>query len=55
MDYDPARFAAIDTDGDGRLSFEEVMRARMADFARADRDGDGVISLEEALAFTGGN
>lgn len=40
-----------DTDGDLRLSFKEVMEARMADFAAADTDGDGRLSLREVLDF----
>lgn len=40
-----------DTDGDLRLSFKEVMAARMADFAAADADGDGRLSLAEVMNF----
>jgi Ca2+-binding EF-hand superfamily protein len=40
-----------DQDGDLRLSFKEVMEARMADFAAADTDGDGRLSLREVLDF----
>ena len=41
----------VDTDGDGRLSFREVVVARMKYFDEADTNRDDLISLEEALAF----
>lgn len=37
--------------GDGRLSFKDVMAARMADFDSADTDRDDRLSLDEVLAF----
>lgn len=40
-----------DTDGDLRLSFKEVMAARMADFDAADANHDDRLSLAEVLAF----
>jgi hypothetical protein len=40
-----------DTDGDGKLSFREVVVARMKYFDEADTNRDEQISLEEALAF----
>jgi len=40
-----------DTDGDGKLSFREVVVARMKYFDEADTNRDDQISLEEALAF----
>ena len=39
-----------DADGDGRLSFAEVVRHRMARFDAADRDRDDRLSLDEMLA-----
>jgi hypothetical protein len=41
----------VDTDGDGKLSFREVVVARMKYFDEADTNRDDQISLEEALAF----
>lgn len=40
-----------DTDGDGRLSFKEVVSARMAAFEAADTDGDDVLSAAEIKAY----
>src|SRR3954451_18525884 len=34
---DPAKLARPDEDGDGKLTFVEVMQAKEADFARADK------------------
>jgi Ca2+-binding EF-hand superfamily protein len=42
---------AADRDGDGRLSFKEVIEARMAYFDQADTNHDDRISLDEALAY----
>lgn len=42
---------AADRDGDGRLSFKEVVTARMAYFDQADTNHDDRISLDEALAY----
>ena len=42
---------AADRDGDGRLSFKEVIEARMAYFGQADTNRDDRISLDEALAY----
>jgi Ca2+-binding EF-hand superfamily protein len=42
---------AADRDGDGRLSFKEVVQARMAYFDQADSNRDDRISLDEALAY----
>ncbi len=43
--------SAADRDGDGRLSFKEVITARMAYFDQADTNHDDRISLDEALAY----
>jgi hypothetical protein len=43
----PARFKALDKDGDGKLSREEFP-GPPAQFARIDADNDGFISQEEA-------
>lgn len=40
-----------DSDGDLKLSFKEVMNARMADFDAADTNRDDRLSLAEVLAF----
>ena len=49
------RFAAIDTNKDGKISPEEFFAAfpnmKEAAFAAIDTDGDGFISLDEWLAF----
>jgi len=42
---------AADRDGDGRLSFKEVITARMTYFDQADTNHDDRISLDEALAY----
>lgn len=41
--------AKADRDKDGRLSFKEVVEARMAYLDTADRDGDDRLSLREVL------
>lgn len=40
-----------DTDGDGRLSFKEVVAARMAAFEAADTDGNDELSPAEIEAY----
>lgn len=40
-----------DTDGDGRLSFKEVVAARMAAFDAADTNGDDRLSKDEIAAY----
>ncbi len=40
-----------DQDGDGRLSFREVVEVRMRSFDEADSNRNDRISLDEALAF----
>lgn len=40
-----------DKDGDGRLSFKEVVEVRMAYFDAADGDGDERLSLAEVIAY----
>lgn len=44
------RWAAMDTDGDGRLSLAEFTAARIQRFDRVDADNDGVVTAEEAEA-----
>jgi len=46
-----ARLRMADKDGDGRLSFREVVEARMAFFAAADADGDDQLSLREVMDY----
>lgn len=43
------RLAAADKDGDGRLSFKEVVEKRMAYFDAADTDRNDALSLNECV------
>lgn len=43
------RLRRADTDGDGRLSFKEVVTARMAQFDAADLDRDDRLSMKECV------
>ncbi len=43
------RLRRADTDGDGRLSFKEVVAARMAHFDEADVDRDDRLSMKECV------
>lgn len=45
------RLAAIDKDGDGKLSFKEVVEARMAYFESADTDQNDQLSIAECVAY----
>lgn len=45
------RLAATDKDGDGKLSFKEVVEARMAYFDAADADNNDLLSVQECVAF----
>ena len=45
------RLAAADKDGDGKLSFTEVVQARMAYFEAADVDQNDLLSLQECMAY----
>lgn len=47
------RLAQADSDHDGKLSFKEVVAARMAYFDAADTDGDDALSLQECIAHEG--
>lgn len=42
---------AYDTDGDGRLTQEEVDQARAAQLKKFDKDGDGMLSIGEYEAL----
>ncbi|MGB3313757.1 MAG: calcium-binding protein [Albidovulum sp.] len=44
-------FAAVDADGDGKITQAEIDAHRKASVAGFDSDGDGMISKEEATAF----
>ena len=43
--------ARLDADGDGQLTFIEVMIAKEADFKDADKNGDGCIAIDELVVF----
>jgi len=45
------RLAATDKDGDGKLSFKEVVEARMAYYDAADADSNDLLSVPECVAF----
>lgn len=45
------RLAAADKDADGKLSFSEVVQARMAYFEAADGNQDDALSLQECIAY----
>ena len=45
------RLKRADTDGDGRLSFKEVVTARMAQFDAADLDRDDRLSMKECVDY----
>ena len=45
------RLAEIDKDGDGKLSFKEVVETRMAYFEAADTDQNDALSLQECVAY----
>lgn len=44
-----ARFQALDTDGDGNISYAEFDAAEGGRLARLDSDGNGVLTLDEFL------
>jgi len=46
-----SRLAAIDKDGDGKLSFKEVVETRMAYFDAADADQNDQLSIQECVAY----
>lgn len=46
-----AALQRADADGDGRLSFKEVVAARMAAFEAADTNDDDVLSPAEVKAY----
>ena len=43
------RLKIADTDGDGKLSFKEVVAARMAFFDAADANSDDQLSMQECV------
>lgn len=45
------RLAASDKDGDGKLSFKEVVETRMAYFEAADTNQNDELSIEECVAY----
>jgi Ca2+-binding EF-hand superfamily protein len=46
----PSEFAAMDTNGDGRISIREHVRAAERMFRIMDADGDGRVTAEEMTA-----
>ena len=46
-------FNAMDTDGDGNISFQEFSENGRNPVERLDSDGDGLVSLDEFLAGKG--
>jgi Ca2+-binding EF-hand superfamily protein len=46
-----ARWAELDTDGDGRLSLAEYTAARIKPFDRIDANNDGVVTADEIEAM----
>ncbi len=46
-----ARWAEIDTDGDGGLSLAEYTAARIKAFDRLDANSDGIVTAEEIAAM----
>ncbi|MGB5066921.1 MAG: calcium-binding protein [Albidovulum sp.] len=44
-------FAAMDTDGDGKVTQAEIQAHRQAEVAGMDADGDGLISQAELAGF----
>lgn len=47
---EPARFATLDTNGDGKITLDEFKAPAQDRFAQLDTDGDGMISPEELQA-----
>ncbi|EYD75487.1 EF hand domain protein [Rubellimicrobium mesophilum DSM 19309] len=47
----PLALAIYDTDGDGRITQEEIEARKTARFAAADADGNGGLSAEELVAL----
>ncbi|CAN7490350.1 EF-hand domain-containing protein [Acidovorax sp. LjRoot194] len=45
------RLAASDKDGDGKLSFKEVVETRMAYFEAADTNQNDELSIDECVAY----
>jgi Ca2+-binding EF-hand superfamily protein len=43
------RLKRADTDGDGKLSFKEVVMVRMAYFEAADTNNDDMLSMQECV------
>lgn len=49
--FQPADFAAMDADADGKITAAEMDAFRSAKIAAADTDGDGFLSAEEMQAM----
>lgn len=48
----PADLESIDTDGDGKVSLEEMLAARNTEFESIDTDDNGYLSLTELRGWT---
>ena len=46
-------FSDNDTNNDGALSIEEVIKEKLADFEAADTNKDGALDIKEVKAFYG--
>jgi len=52
-DVDPAKFKAVDRDGNQSLSLHEYLYALHNDFDEADRDKDGTLDVDELRLLIG--
>jgi Ca2+-binding EF-hand superfamily protein len=46
---DPMLFARVDGNGDGMLTFDEMIAHKVSGFGKADGDGDGLVSFDEMI------
>lgn len=50
-DADPVRIKAADTNGDGKLSLDEALRALDQDFNASDKNADGALERQEVKEY----